>query len=192
MILLLALPVGLLTGLLLARVTRRRWELPPLRVLWLVVISFIPQYFAIYLPATRQRLPDFWAAVCLLGSQGLFLIFCWLNRRVPGVPLIAAGLILNLLVMSANGGFMPISPQTALHLTGGGSLSGWPLGGRFGWKDVLLLPGKTQLAFLSDLFVLPGRLPYQVAFSPGDVFVAAGAFWLLAAGAFARRDSHQG
>jgi len=43
----------------------------------------------------------------------LLLVFCWINRRVTGVWLLALGLTLNLLVIAANGGFMSISPQTA-------------------------------------------------------------------------------
>lgn len=190
MILLIALPVGMLTGLLAARWRRSRWEVPRLRFSWLAVVAFVPQYFAIYFSATRVRLTDEWAAAGLLLSLVLFLAFCWLNRRVPGIPILAGGLIANLLVMALNGGFMPISPAVASHLVPPGSLDNWVIGGRFGWKDILLLPENTHLAILSDRFLPPEGFSYQVAFSLGDVLVAAGAFWLMAAGGFSLKRTN--
>lgn len=89
------------------------------------------------------------------------------------------GLILNLLVIAANGGWMPIDPKTASHLTGTNILQILDPGSRFGQKDVLLLPQEMHLAFLADRFLLPGWFPYQVAFSLGDSLIALGMFWLL-------------
>jgi hypothetical protein len=183
-ILLIALPAGLLTGLLAATLRHGRWEVPSLRFVWLVIAAFIPQYFAIYFPATRTHIPDPWASTGLIFSQVLFLVFCWLNRRLPGIPILAFGVMLNLLVMALNGGFMPISPQTASRLVPPDALATLTAGTRFGWKDILLLPENTRLAILSDRLLPPSAFPYQVAFSLGDVLVAAGAFWLLAAGGF--------
>lgn len=184
MILLAALPAGLLAGLLAARCRRSRWQIPPLRSAWLAVVAFVPQYFAIYFPATRACLPDRWAAAGLILSLALFLVFCWLNRRVPGIPLLAAGLVANLLAIASNGGFMPISPQTAQRLLPPELLGLLSTGDRFGWKDVLLPAEETRLVFLSDWLLPPAWFPYQFAFSPGDVLAAGGAFWLMAAGGF--------
>jgi hypothetical protein len=96
------------------------------------------------------------------------------------MPLLMAGLVLNLLVIAANGGWMPISPETASHLPGAGVLDAASLGTRFGQKDILLSTEDTRLAILSDRFLLPGWFHYAVAFSLGDMLVAGGAFWLLA------------
>jgi hypothetical protein len=90
------------------------------------------------------------------------------------------GLILNLSVMLANGGFMPISPQTAERLVGEERIFSYEHGQRIGYKDVLLPSNETRLETLSDRFLPPEAFPYQVAFSLGDVFIAFGAFWILA------------
>ena len=90
------------------------------------------------------------------------------------------GLLLNLLVIFANQGWMPISPQTASHIIDGNVLRSQSLGSRFGQKDILLLPQDMQLEYLSDRFLLPDWFPYKVAFSLGDILIALGAFWLLA------------
>ena len=127
-----------------------------------------------------MHIPDLWVSVGLLSSQILLLVFCLLNLRLSGIWLLSLGLALNLLVIAANGGFMPISPQTAGHLASQEVVQSIPLGSRFGSsKDVLLLPANTRLVWLSDRFLLPiGH--YQAAFSLGDVVIAAGAFWLTA------------
>lgn len=90
------------------------------------------------------------------------------------------GLVLNLLVITMNSGFMPISPQTAEKLVGEDSVGNLEFGSRFGFKDILLPVSETRLEIFADRFLLPSRFPYQVAFSLGDVLIAFGAFWILA------------
>lgn len=179
MILLVAILAGLAVGLSLARLQKRPWTVPLLQKSWLVVIAFLPQFFNLYLPATRTWFSDDVAAAGLIVSMLLLLVFCWFNRRLSGVWLLALGLVSNLVVIAANGGFMPISPQTASRLVLPETLAGLANGDRFGYKDILLLPEQTRLVWLSDNLLPPKGFPYQVAFSFGDCFIAAGAFWLM-------------
>jgi hypothetical protein len=179
MILLVAILAGLAVGLLLARLRKRPWMVPSLRKPWLVIFAFLPQFFTLYLPATRTRVPDGLAAGMLMVSLVLLLVFCWFNRELSGVWMLALGLSCNLLVMAANGGFMPISPQTASRLVPPETLAVLKNGDRFGYKDTLLLPGQTRLAWLSDHFLPLERFPYQVAISLGDGMIAVGVFWLM-------------
>jgi hypothetical protein len=180
MILWLGLGAGLVTGLGLSRWRGQSYRSPTLDHLWLVFIGFLPQLLVIYLGNNIVTVPDWLAAISIVTSQLLLLVFAGLNRHLPGMWILIAGLILNLVVMVANGGFMPINPNTAERIVGAERIASFELGSRFGYKDILLPATETRLEWLADRFLPPFWLPYQVAFSLGDVFIAIGAFGILA------------
>jgi hypothetical protein len=179
-VLLLAIAVGLVAGICWARWRGQPYQPPELQNLWLVFVAFLPQFIVVYLPITRRLFPDWLVVGFLLASQIMLLIFVWLNRRMMGMSILLCGVALNILVMTTNGGFMPISPHTASRLVSQDSLRDVELGSRFGTKDILMRPEDTRFEWLADRNLPPGWFPYQVAFSLGDVFIALGAFWLLA------------
>ncbi len=179
MVLLAAIVLGLLAGLGWARWTKIPYRAPIFKSLWLVPVAFVPQFLIAYFPTTHSLLPANAAAVSLAVSLVLFLAFVWLNRRLPGMPVLLLGLALNLVVIMANGGWMPISPEVASRLINGNAVQLVGLGHRFGQKDILLLPQDTHFSLLSDRLVLPAWLPYQAAFSLGDMLIGIGVFWLL-------------
>jgi hypothetical protein len=179
-ILLFAVIAGLLAGSV--RAWSRRCPLSPLslHLVWLVPLAFLPQWAAFYLPATRRLAADNAAAAALVSSQVLLLIFAWYNRDRPGFCALGIGLAMNLLVITLNGGLMPISPETLAQLRPHAPPDAWQVGSRLGTgKDIVLPVAVTRLWWLSDRFLLPAGFPYRVAFSLGDVFIASGAFWLL-------------
>jgi hypothetical protein len=180
LILLFALAAGLLAGFALARWRGHPYQTPELHHLWLVFVAFLPQFMVIYLPITRENFPEWLVAGCLLASQIMLFGFAWFNRRVPGMPVLICGITLNLVVMTANSGFMPISPQTASRLVSEDRLTDIQPGSRLGAKDILLPLQDTRFEWLADRFLPPTWFPYQVAFSLGDVLIAIGVFWMLA------------
>lgn len=168
MVLLAGVALGLLVGLGLARRNEVPYEAPVLRHLWLVPLAFLLQIW-------EQS-----AAFPIIASQLIFLVFVVFNLQHRGMQILMIGAVLNILVMSANRGYMPISPQTASRLFPQENMWDVPAGTLFGVKDILLPPEQTRFEWLSDRYLSPIWLPYQFAFSLGDVFIAAGAFWLLA------------
>ena len=143
-------------------------------------VAFAPQWAAFYLPTTRQLASVGLAAAALISSQAFLLLFAWLNRKHNAFWVLGLGLVLNLLVIILNGGLMPVSPETLLRMRPDRPLDSLQMGQRVGGsKDILLPEGQTKLAWLSDRFLLPAWFPTQAAFSLGDIFIAAGAFWLL-------------
>lgn len=179
MILWLGIGVGLVVGLGLSKARGHPYRPPILHHNWLVFVGFLPQFFAIYLLKTRLIVPDWVAALCVVTSQLALLVFALHNRRLLGMQILIIGLILNLGVIAANDGFMPINPQTAERLIGVEAVNQLTIGSRFGFKDILLPRGETRLEFLADRFLPPASFPYQVAFSLGDVFIAFGVFGIL-------------
>lgn len=181
MVLLWAVIAGFTAGLARAIVGKRRYRVPTLRYLWLLIAAFIPQFFAFQLPATRSLFPDQWIPAVLVGSQFFLLFFSALNLSVPGMGVLGLGLILNFLVIVLNHGMMPISPEVVNQLLpAGASSSLWSIGQRFGVsKDIVLTQGEMRLWFLSDMFVLPLSKIHYVALSFGDVLMSLGAVWLL-------------
>jgi len=179
-ILLLALGVGLVFGLGWAKWRGHPYQPPSLKYAWLAIVAFLPQFFAIYFERTQALFPDSLAALAVVSSQGLLFLFAWLNRHLPGMLVLIIGLVLNLTVMVANGGYMPINPRTAEQIIGKERIASFDSGDRIGYKDVFLPVNETRLEVLSDRFLPPDGFPYQVAFSLGDIFIAIGAFWILA------------
>ncbi len=180
MILLLALASGLPVGVAWSHWHGRPYQAPELNAIWLAFLSFLPQFALLYLPYFRDSASDRFFAFCLQASMLSFLAFGWLNRRAPGMKVLMLGLALNLMVIALNGGFMPISPQTAGQLVSEDAMQNLRLGDRFGGKDILSAPEHTRFEWLADRFLTPAGFSYQAAFSLGDVFIAIGAFTLLA------------
>jgi len=180
-ILLSAVGVGLLIGIGKARWQGQIYRLPPLKFFWLVALAYLPQLLLLALTRKQVVVPVETAGIMLVISLGMLMVFVWLNRHLPGMPILLGGLIMNLAVIAANGGLMPISPQTASQLVSGEARPALEPGGRFGEKDVLLPEQEMRLEFLSDRYLLPAWFPYKAAFSLGDALVGAGALWFLVA-----------
>jgi hypothetical protein len=181
LVLLVGVIAGLLVGLLRAWLGKKSLSVPQLNWIWLVLIAFFLQWLVFIWTVSSRILPDRWAAVTLIGTQLLLLAFAWGNRSKPGFILLEVGLLLNFLVITLNGGLMPIAPQTVTRLFPNASPGSWQIGERLATgKDIVLEEKDMRLGWLSDHFLLPYWIPYKVAFSPGDVLIALGAFWALA------------
>ncbi|MCL5074178.1 MAG: DUF5317 domain-containing protein [Chloroflexi bacterium] len=175
---------------------------------WLVLLALAIQAYGVYgLPAAGLTFPIVLGAggvaklraLIFSASSVLLLLVLWRNRHLGGMGLIALGLGLNLAVMLANGGFMPITPEVVTQI---GHLErvypsevGLLVGGS---KGIVLLREQTRLWFLSDILILSSR-----AYSPGDLILWVGLFvflqggssplaWLKRASGRCRRRGEQG
>ena len=104
------------------------------------------------------------------------MVFVWFNRRLQGFWLLGLGLLLNMAVITANGGLMPITFET-LTIVHGEQAQELIDSRAFGSKSIVLPAEETRLEWLADRFTVPERLPIQFAYSLGDVLLVVGAFW---------------
>lgn len=151
----------------------------------LALLAFVPQALLFFIPHTSQIVSRQWAAAILPVSLGILLFFVWFNRRLPGFRLLGLGLLLNLAVIAANGGLMPITPENLAVVHGVRTAEAMD-NLVAGTKSIVLPVEETRLEWLADRFTLPAWLPIQFAYSLGDVFLAVGAFGLLWAGGAGR------
>jgi hypothetical protein len=110
-------------------------------------------------------------AARVLGAAGYLtaLIVLWQNRAQPWVIVIFLGLGLNSLVLSLNGGRMPVSGEALARIghPAGVGAANWPTS-----RHVLAGPN-TRLAVLGD--TLSARIGSAgVVASPGDLAMALG------------------
>lgn len=100
------------------------------------------------------------------------LAFLFLNRSVFGMPVLMAGLVLNLLVIGVNGGRMPADPR-ALIATGQSDRAELLQRDRTA-ANCVLMSEDTHLNFLGDRIVLPLLGTLGAAYSAGDLVALAG------------------
>jgi hypothetical protein len=143
-----------------------------LEAAWVVLPAALFQLLVITDPWKLWRSPDV-AGMLLMISYAPFVFFLVRNLQVPGLTVAAIGLALNLTVMLANGGLMPVSPESqrsAGHpesrviVVGERTTAG---------KGIILPAEQTRLAFLSDTIVLP-PVPRPMIVSVGDLITLGG------------------
>ena len=148
----------------------------PFRFSWLIPLGFVAQAIIFSPVFGSSNLSPFIPAVYLL-AHFVLLVAVVLNRHLRPLWVLGLGLVLNLAVMSANGGLMPTSPEQ-LAISGHGQqseklrLEGHVL-------NAQLLTPETRLAFLGDILAIPAPIPLSTVFSVGDIFIGLGALVLV-------------
>jgi hypothetical protein len=105
----------------------------------------------------------------------LLLVFALRNWHLWGVRVMAVGFFLNLLVISFNGGLMPISPDEVASVNLLDRIENVQVGEPVpGSKGILMAPREARLWFLSDIIVFPARSPVARVYSVGDLLVLGG------------------
>lgn len=141
----------------------RNIAVAPLHHGWLLAVGVVLQLGVDLAAAQGWLAPDTWWSYGLLAVSQLFVV-AWVvvNRHLPGLILVAAGLAANALVMAANGA-MPVSSE-AIAALGIGDAEVPP------GKHVLL-DASTRLPWLADVIPVP---PLRSIISVGDVLLAVG------------------
>ena len=180
MVLLVSVVIGLAATIIRAKATGRHLKPVELHHSWFVFLAVVPQIIAFQVPAVGRKVPESIIPAILVVTQLLLLVFAFENLTQPGFWALGIGLLANFIAIASNGGWMPISPDTVRRILP--SIPGEVelVGQRLGLSKDWILPGNDiRMLWLSDRFTLPDWIPYRVAFSIGDIFIAIGAFLLV-------------
>src|SRR5713226_285736 len=128
-----------------------------------------------------------WVWAAAVASILLVLLRNWRlqTSRMHQIPwaVAALGVGLNLLVIAANGGYMPVS-STALGQTGQAA----EIAARSSFRRDLLIDANTRLPELADVYAEPAWMPHPVVASIGDRLLTLGlAGWAFVSVYAARR-----
>jgi hypothetical protein len=164
-----AIPLGILVGLVrggrLGNLAELRFEWG-----WLALAGLVAQVVLFSEPVgavVGQAGP-----ILYVASASLVLAVVLRNRALPGLKLVAAGAISNLVAIVANGGYMPADPA-ALALAGLDPATGY---------SNSIVTNRPLFGPLTDIFAMPDWMPFANVFSIGDVLIGAGIVVAIAAG----------
>jgi hypothetical protein len=141
-----------------------------LRWLPLVIAGFALQLL-IFTPFAQSPLIAFATLPIYVLSLALLAIWVAANWRIPGMALIAIGLALNVAVIAANGGHMPVLPEAARLA---GQYEALAAGDPRTSKHELMEMEQARLWLLSDIIVIPRGVPGAVVLSVGDIVLTVG------------------
>jgi len=131
---------------------------------WLAIAGIAVQILII---SVFPGAPEWFSEGVHMFSYVLLGAFAWFNRRIPGVPVVMLGGLLNFVAIVANGGVMPADPDIARHVAG---------------ADGFVNSGAVEdprLLFLGDVFATPSWLPLYNVYSVGDAVIVLGVLVLL-------------
>ena len=155
-----AIPLGLLIGYLRGG---RMEHLGSLGFRWAPVAIFaLLAQVVIFSPLLVGAGP--WVPLLYIATTAVTLAIVIANRHLPGLRLVAAGAVSNLVAIVANGGYMPASRE-ALEFAG---LSAT--------EDVAnsIVTANPAFGPLTDIFALPAFFPLANVFSIGDLLIGIG------------------
>jgi len=162
-----AIPMGLVVGLALGGrvegLSRLQFRWP-----WLAIGGLLIQ-LGLFTDTGYAAAGTLAPAIYVLSTAAV-LFAVVRNLALVGMPVVALGALANLAAILANGGSMPADPA-ALALAG--------LSARDHTNSVVVpSPG---LQPLTDVYAVPAWVPFANVFSVGDVLIAIGIGWAIAA-----------
>ena len=157
----------------------------PLKRIELIILGFLIQFSLVFLGQRDLPLLVKWGAYLHILSYLLLLVSMWYNRHIGEMKIIGLGILINFIVILANGGQMPVSVDALVkaHLE-----DFLPLLGSKTYVIHTILEENTQLKFLADVIPLPPPYPRPRVLSIGDIIMAVGLFMLIQRG-MVRRPS---
>ena len=161
MLILWVIPIGIVLGIISGG---RIDGLLAIRFRWagLAVGGLLVQV-ALFTPLGDRLAGGLGPAVYIASTAAVFIAVVR-NLGLPGIAVVAAGALCNLIAITANGGAMPADP-------GALAIAGFSGPGDYTNSVVLTDPAVRPL---TDIFALPAWFPTANVFSVGDVLIGLG------------------
>lgn len=138
---------------------------------YLIVIGFLIQIAIFnerFASSSFSKFTPFLYIVSLL----ILLVFLITNFNYNGIKIALIGFILNLIVIIANGGYMP-QDLAKLNIAGLGEKAKL-LQESEHFYNAIMMSENTYLNFLGDIIVIPQLKPIGSVYSIGDIFIIIG------------------
>lgn len=125
----------------------------------------------------RALLPEALIGALLVALLVAASALLWANRRIGGIPLMSMGISSNMLVMSFNGGFMPVQVSALATVGASPTLIRVQSAGRLGHS--IPITETTALPWLADRILFPAFFLSRGIFSIGDLLIGCGLTYLI-------------
>jgi hypothetical protein len=147
-------------------------NLGALKLRWLpLVIAGFALQLLIFTPFASSPLVAFATVPLYIVSMALLTIWVALNWRIPGMALIAVGLLMNFAAIGANGGHMPVSPESARYA---GTIVNYASEGALVANNSIATDSNVHLWLLTDIIPIPKQIVFANVLSIGDVLLTIG------------------
>jgi len=142
----------------------------------LILIPFFIQYILVQIGERQIGWFEGWGQYLHLSSYVLLLSGIWCNRHLKEMWIFGIGVLVNFIVIAANGGQMPVSP---VALEKAGMIQMLSILQSKSYVIHTVLDSRTKLKILADIIPLPPPYPRPRVVSVGDIIMGAGIFFLI-------------
>lgn len=162
-------------GIILGYITNGRLKNIIQRPLYwraLVLIALIVQFLIFSDLPVSKILPNIIIILLHYATYLCLLIFIIRNAKNFGISIVGLGVLLNTVVIFANGGHMPTIPENLKNTSVGKSAEIIDQG--VAVHNSAKMTSDTIFPWLGDIFYLPSWVPFSNVFSIGDILIAIG------------------
>jgi hypothetical protein len=148
----------------------------PLKNIELIFVSFVIRYIPLLAKGRLSEIAVRYNLLIIIAAYGMLVFVIASNFHIKNMWLVGMGVLLNFLVIVANGGKMPVS------------ISAVEIAHLYDLKPLLFDPGyiyhtavdsATRLKYLADIIPLPPPYPKPRVFSVGDLAMGIGMFFII-------------
>lgn len=142
----------------------------------LIITPFFIQYILVQIGEREIGWFEGWGQYLHLSSYILLLSGIWYNRHIKEMWIFGTGVLVNFVVIAANGGQMPVSIEA---LEKAGMIQMLPILQSKSYVVHTVLSPQTRLKILADIIVLPPPYPRPRVVSIGDIVMGVAIFFLI-------------